>query len=304
MRVFVAGGTGLVGGRLVKELQTRGDHPVVLTRRPEIAQHMWGNDCTVVAGDPTQPGPGMDSVKGCDGAANLVGEGIFNHRWSAAFKETMTSSRVASTKNMVTALVKSNSAKILVNASAIGYYGPHGDEELDENAPAGTDDMAQLCVQWEKATEPAAAHGIRTVIMRIGVVLDANGGALQKMVTPFKMFMGGPIGSGRQYVSWIHHEDLVGLILFALSNSSATGPMNGTAPEPVTNKTFSTALGTALHRPSFMPTPAFMLRVALGPVADVITKGQRVLPKKAIDLGYQFKYTNIDAALRNIFAGN
>ena len=155
----------------------------------------------------------------------------------------------------------------MINASAIGYYGPTGDEELTESSPAGSDFLAQLCVDWERATAPAAAQGIRTVNVRVGVVLDPGGGALQKMITPFKMFVGGPIGSGKQYVSWIHHEDLVGLILLALDNPEASGPLNATAPGAVTNKEFSKALGRALHRPSFMPTPGFMLRVALGQVA-------------------------------------
>ncbi len=161
--------------------------------------------------------------------------------------------------------------------------------------------MARLCVDWEQATAPARAHGIRTVILRVSVVFDPSGGALSKMSTPFKMFVGGPIGSGKQYVSWIHHEDLVGLILYALDHPEVAGPLNAAAPGAVTNKEFSRALGRALHRPSFMPMPGFMLRVALGEVANVITKGQRVMPKKALDSGYRFKFAEIDAALGDIF---
>ncbi|HWY88121.1 MAG TPA: TIGR01777 family oxidoreductase, partial [Gemmataceae bacterium] len=225
---------------------------------------------------------------------------IFNRRWSAAFKELLYASRVRSTANIVAALAKTPTGKCLVNASAVGYYGPTGAEELTETSPAGTDFLARLCVDWEKATAPAAAQGIRTVVLRTGVVLDPHGGALQKMMTPFKMFVGGPIGSGKQFVSWIHHQDMVGLILCALDNDLAAGPLNAAAPGAVTNKVFSTALGRALHRPSLMPTPGFMLRVALGPVAGVITTGQRVVPKKALDLGYKFKFAEIDAALQDI----
>ncbi len=301
MRVFVAGGTGLVGGRLVKRLLERGDHPVMLTRRPEAVKQKWGDACTVLPGDPMVPDVWMDALKDCPAAINLVGEGIFNRRWSAEFKETLYASRVKSTVNIVAALLKNPAAKTLVNASAVGYYGPTGSEDLNENSPAGTDFLAQLCVDWEKATWPASARGIRTVLLRVSVVLDPSGGGLQKMVTPFKLFMGGPIGSGKQYLSWIHHEDMVGLILFALDNPEASGPMNASAPGTVTNKAFSKALGRALHRPSFMPTPAFMLRLALGPVAGVITKGQRAVPAKALALGYQFKFGNIDDALRDIF---
>jgi uncharacterized protein (TIGR01777 family) len=300
MRVFVAGGTGLVGGRLVQRLLERRDHPVVLTRRPEVAKQKWGPGCTVIAGDPMVPGAWGGSIKDCDAAVNLVGEGIFNHRWNAAFKEILRASRVRSTENIVDALIKSPATKTLVNASAIGYYGSAGDEELTEASPPGSDFLANVCVDWEKACLPTAAHGIRAVNLRVGVVLDPGGGALSKMITPFKLFVGGPIGSGKQYVSWTHFADMIGLILFALDNSQAVGPMNATNPGAVTNKVFSKALGHALHRPSFLPTPGFMLRVALGPVAGIITKGQRVLPKKAMELGYQFKFADIDTALHDL----
>lgn len=301
MRVFVTGGTGLVGGRLVSKLLERGDKPVVLTRRPDAAKTLLPGECAVVAGDPVEAGPWQDHVKDCDAVVHLAGEGVFNRRWSAAFKETLRSSRINSTANVAAALAARPQGKILVNASAIGYYGPHGDEEITERNPAGADFLAQLCIDWEKATQPAGDKGVRTAIVRVGVVLDRAGGALKKMLTPFKMFVGGPIGSGKQYVSWIHHEDMVGLILFALDTAAASGPLNATAPNPLTNKDFSKALGRALHRPSFMPTPSFMLRVMLGEVAGVITTGQRVIPKKALDLGYKFRFPEIDAALADLF---
>jgi uncharacterized protein (TIGR01777 family) len=159
-----------------------------------------------------------------------------------------------------------------------------------------------LCIDWEKAAQAVTAAGVRLVILRVGVVLDRAGGALAKMLTPFKMFVGGPVGSGKQYVSWIHHDDLVGLILLALDNPQASGPLNGTAPQPETNRAFSKALGRALHRPSFMRTPKIMLRLMLGQVASVITSGQRVLPKKALELGYTFRFPDIDSALRDVLA--
>jgi len=294
MRILIAGGTGLVGTRLIKRLHERGDRVVLLTRRPDAAKDM--ENVTVVAGDPMVAGPWMDAVRDCDAVVNLVGEGIFNRRWSAEFKQLLRDSRIKSTQNIVAAIAKSSAIKTLVNASAIGYYGSTGDEELTESSPAGADFLALACVDWEKAA--AAAQNARTVNLRIGV--DPNGGALQKMITPFKMFVGGPIGSGKQYVSWIHHQDMVGLILFVLDNSQATGPLNATAPGAVTNKQFSKALGRALHRPSFLPTPGFALRVALGPVASIITKGQRVAPRKALNLGYGFQFADIDAALADI----
>lgn len=302
MRTLIAGGTGLVGSRLVGGLLERSRPVTVLTRRPEVARQKWGESCAIVAGDPMQPGAWMDALADCDGVVNLVGEGIFNHRWTAAFKELLRTSRILSTRHIVAALAKNphNAAgepKVLVNASAIGYYGPSGDQELTEESPPGHDTLAELCVEWEKEAQAATASGLRVVVLRVGVVLDREGGALKKMILPFKMFMGGKTGSGKQWVSWIHHEDLVGMILLALDEARASGPMNGTAPHPLPNGDFARALGRALHRPSFMPTPAFALRLMLGQVAGVITTGQRVLPRKALEWGYVFKFPDIDAAL-------
>jgi len=249
----------------------------------------------------------MDAIGDCDAIVNLVGEGVFNRRWRRRFKELLVTSRIESTKNIVAALARNprrsdGTPKVLVNASAIGYYGPHGDEELDESAGPGNDTLARLCVEWEKVAVSAAGHGIRTAIVRVGVVLDPEGGALMKMILPFKMFMGGPVGSGKQWVSWIHHEDLVGLILLGVNNPRASGPMNGAAPNPVTNKTMAKAIGRVLHRPSFMPAPKFALRVVLGEVAGLVTTGQRVLPRQALAWGYTFKFPEIDTALRDVLS--
>jgi uncharacterized protein (TIGR01777 family) len=308
MRLFLMGGTGLVGSRLVRRLLDRKDEIVLLTRRPEVARQKWGEAPKIVEGDPLQAGGWAGAVEDCDAVVNLVGEGVFNRRWRAGFKQLLYDSRIKSTANIVEALGKSprtpaGQPKTLVNASAIGYYGPHGDEELTEDSPPGDDFLARLCVDWEKAARAAEAHGVRTVIVRIGVVLDRAGGALKQMLTPFKFFAGGPVGSGRQYVSWIHHDDLVGLILLALDNAEASGPMNGTAPQPVTNKQFAKALGRALGRPSFLPTPKFALRVMLGPVAMLVTTGQRVLPKRALGLGYAFRFPEIEGAMRDAVTG-
>lgn len=305
MRVFVAGGTGLVGTRLVKRLQEGGHQVVVLTRRPEVAKQKWGDAVTIVAGNPTEKGDWMDRAAECDAAVNLTGEGIFNRRWNNEFKEILRSSRVKSTENVSEALARNprtadGQPKTLVNASAIGYYGPHGDEEVTEASPPGNDMLSKLCTDWERAAASAVEKGIRVVLLRVGVVLDREGGALKQMILPFKMFVGGKVGSGKQYVSWIHHEDLVGMIVLALENRQAAGPMNGTAPNPVTNLEMARAIGRSLGRPSFMPTPAFGIRLMLGEVADVVTTGQRVLPRKAQEWGYQFKFTDLDSALRDV----
>jgi uncharacterized protein (TIGR01777 family) len=189
---------------------------------------------------------------------------------------------------------------VLVNASAIGWYGVHGEEALTEDSPPGSDFLAQLCVEWERAAHQAEKDAVRVALVRVGIVLDREGGALAKMLTPFKWFVGGKVGNGKQYMSWIHHEDMVGLFLLGLDNPEAKGPLNGTAPNPVTNWQFSKALGRALHRPACFPTPRFMLRLALGEVADVIATGQRVLPKRPLALGYQYRFLTIDEALADI----
>jgi uncharacterized protein (TIGR01777 family) len=305
MRVFVAGGSGMVGSRLVRALHQRGDQVVLLTRRPDAVRQSLGSACTVVGGDPVQPGPWAEAVDDCDAVVNLAGENLFNRRWNDAFKKQLRDSRVLSAQHVVQALARkprtaAGAPKVLVNASATGYYGPHGDEELTEESPPGNDFLARICVDWEQAARAAEAHGIRVAPVRIGVVLGRDAGAIPKMLTPFKLGVGGPIGSGRQWLSWVHHADIVGILLLALDNPAAAGPVNGTAPQPVTNRDFTKALGRALHRPTFMPIPGFALKLRMGEVAEVLTAGQRVLPAKALSLGYKFKFPDIDAALADV----
>ena len=307
MRVFVTGGTGLVGTRLVKKLLERGDQVTLLTRRLAVAKDLFGAGCTPVEGDPTKPGEWMKAASDCDGVIHLAGENIFGKRWNEEFKALLFDSRIKSTLNVVQALAvqpkrADGSPKALVNASAIGYYGPRGDEELDETAPPGNDFLAHLCVEWEKAAKAVEPAGVRCAMVRVGVVLDKKGGALAAMLTPFKLGVGGPVGNGRQYVSWIHHEDLSGIFLTALDNAEASGPINGTAPNPVTSKAFGKALGGALHRPAILPLPAFALRLRFGEVASVLATGQRVIPKKAMALGYAYKYPTVEIALSSIVA--
>ena len=305
MRVFVTGGTGLIGAALVQRLLDRGDAVVALSRRLEHAKQLWGDRVQIIAGDPMHHGPWMDSVAGCDAVINLAGENIFSRRWNADFKQLIRDSRVKSTENVVAALARhprhaDGTSKTLINASAIGYYGPRGDEELTEDAAPGDDFMAHACVEWEKAAKAAEQHGIRVAPIRTGIVLAKAGGALQKMLTPFKMCVGGPVASGRQVMSWIHIDDEVGVILLTLDNAGIVGPINSTAPTPVTNREFSKTLGRVLHRPSFMKAPAFGLRVMLGEVANVVTKGQRVMPRAAQQAGYQFKFPDLEPALHDV----
>jgi uncharacterized protein (TIGR01777 family) len=304
MRVFVTGGTGLIGSRLVKRLRERGDEVKLLTRRPEAVKETFAG-CDLLAGDPMVAGPWMDAAAECDAVVNLAGENIFGRRWNDDYKRLLMDSRVKTSDNVVAALAskprtESGAARVLVNASAIGYYGPCGDEEVGEDAPPGGDYLAETCVAWEKSARAAEAAGVRVALVRIGVVLDRAGGALKPMLTPFKLGVGGPVGSGRQWMSWIHYADVVGIILLALDRAEARGPLNGTAPSPVTNKEFGKALGRALHRPAFLPTPGFVMRAALGEVAGVVLTGQRVLPREALRLGFQFQFPTIDAALADI----
>lgn len=308
MRVFITGGTGLVGSRLIVRLREREDEAIVLTRRPVEARSMFGAACTIVEGDPTQAGAWMDTAAACDAVVNLAGENIFARRWNDEFKERLRASRLRATENVVQALARpATGPKILVNASAIGYYGPRGDEELDEESPPGDDFLAKLCVDWEAAAARAAeVPGVRVARVRIGVVLDRDGGALQKMLMPFRFGVGGPVGwfpwSGKQVMSWIHIDDLVGIICLALSHPGAAGALNGTAPQPLTNKQFAKALGRALYRPALLPTPPLALRVLLGEAATLVTTGQRVVPRKALALGYTFRFPTLDAALTNLLA--
>ena len=282
--MFVTGGTGLVGPYLIRALAERGDRVMLLTRRPEAARQL-GLDCEIVVGDPMQAGTWQDAIADCDAVVNLAGANLLGC-WNAAYKALLVSSRVQSTDHCSLALAKKptradGSPKVLVNASAIGYYGPHGDEQLDETNPPGHDFLADLCAKWEEACAAVLDAGVRTVFLRIGVVLEKHGGALKKLLLPFKLGLGGPIASGRQYLSWVHHADVVGLILFVLDRANIRGPLNATAPDPRPNKAFGQALGHALGRPAFFWTPAFAVKLVIGQGAETVTTGQRVWPKKA-----------------------
>ncbi len=307
MRVFVTGGTGLIGKRLVRALHGRGDAVVLLTRRPDAARKEFGPACTVVEGNPTQAGSWAGAVEECDAAVNLAGEDLFSKRWDAAFKQVLRDSRIRSTENVVQALARrpqtaAGVPKVLVNASAVGYYGPREDEELTEESPPGGDFLARLCVDWEQAARMAEAASMRVAVVRTGVVLDREGGALRRLLPQFQMGMGGPTGTGRQWVSWVHHADVTGVLLLALDNPDARGPLNAMSPSPVRNAEFAETIGKALRRPSFLPTSSFVLRWMLGEAAEAVLTGQRVLPKRALALGYPFRFPTLDEALTDVLA--
>jgi uncharacterized protein (TIGR01777 family) len=260
----------------------------------------------VVGGDPSHPGPWLDVLAGHDGVVHLAGESVLGGRWTDAFKERLRASRVESTSLIAgrladDPLTASGTPRVLVSASAIGYYGfRDGDEPVDESSPPGDDFLARLCVAWEGATSAAATAGCRVASVRVGVVLDPAGGALAKVLTPFRLGVGGPAGTGRQWMSWVHHSDLAGLFLLALENAAVHGPLNGTAPVPVTNREFARELGGVLSRPAFVPAPAFALRLLLGESADVVLKGQRVLPARAAGFGFSYRFPELGPALRDL----
>lgn len=297
MRVTITGATGLIGGALIAELKSRGAEVTVLSRDPDRAQSKLG--VQAVGWDlMSEPAP-VAALAGRDAVVHLAGENVAQ-RWSDSAKQAIRESRVIGTRNLVAGLraAAASTPQALISSSAIGYYGAHADEPLDEDAHPGGGFLAETCVAWEAEADTAADElGLRVVQVRTGIVLDREGGALQKMLPPFRLGVGGPVAGGNQYMSWIHREDLVGIIAEAATNESWTGPVNGTAPEPVTNREFSRILGRVIHRPSLLPVPGVALRALYGEMAEIVTTGARVMPAKPLVLGYQFKYPHLEKAL-------
>ena len=318
MRVFLTGGTGMIGRRLVHRLIDRGDIPVILSRKAdETRREPRFQGAQVVQGDPSKDGPWQDAVDGCDAVLNLAGQNVFSGRWNAEIKRQIRDSRVYGAEHVVKAIEKAkHRPKVLVQGSAIGYYGIHGDEELTESSPSGSDFLAIVCRELEDAAHQVEPLGVRLATVRTGVVLAKGDGALALMAPIFQWLPGGaaPIGNGghpfrpangRQWMSWIHIDDILGLFLLALDHPDARGPINGTAPNPVRNVDFSRELAKVLHRP-FLPfgPPDLAIEVVLGEVAKVITRGQKVLPSRALQLGYQFLHPDLAGALKAAFAND
>ena len=297
MKIFVTGGTGFVGTRLVARLRKEGHEMLILTRSaPQTGKPAEG--MRFIQGDPSKPGPWQAEAAGCDAAVNLAGSSIFS-RWTKKRKTLILESRIATTRHLVEAMLKSAKPMTLVSASAVGFYGFHGDEELDERSEPGRDFLAEVTKAWEGEAAKASAAGGRVVIARFGIVLG-EAGALGQMKRLFKMFIGGPLGSGRQWFPWIHVDDLVEAIVFLVRRQEMSGPVNLCSPNPVRNRELAKALGRALHRPSFVRAPGFMIRLVLGPFGNVILRGQKVLPRKLLDAGFRFRYPAIDEALADV----
>lgn len=296
MRITVTGATGLIGTKLVAALRARGAEVTVLSRRPAHARRML--DVEAVGWHPeTEPVP-VEGLAGRDGVVHLAGEPIAQ-RWTQESKERIRSSREVGTARLVEGLGQAEPCpRVLVAASAVGYYGARGGERVDEDASPGAGFLASVCEAWENAAAAAGGLGVRVVTLRTGVLLDRADGALARMLPPFRLGVGGPVAGGDQYISWIAPDDLVRLYLAALDDPEWSGPFNATAPEPVTNRQFTHALGRVLHRPALLPIPAFALRALYGEMAGVVTTGQRALPVRALEHGFEFRHTAIDGALR------
>ena len=305
MRLLVTGGTGFIGTPLCRHLAQRGHELLVLTRssarqHPHIKGFGVGGEVRFLS---WESGEWQHAVREAQALINLAGESVAAKRWTRRRKALLWESRIRTTQRLVDALAESaKKPAVLINASAVGYYGARGDEELSEPDASGRGFLAELCQAWEAHARRAERFGVRVVRLRIGMVLGDGGGALSKMTPPFRWFIGGPLGSGRQWVSWIHRDDVIGLIDWALERPDVSGPINTTAPHPVTMRDLCRELGQTLHRPSWAPVPGIALRVLIGEFAEALLTGQRVIPSAAVRWGYRFQYPELAPALEACFS--
>ncbi len=301
MNIVVAGGTGFIGQALCATLLYGGHRVSLLTRHAGQVLHRPDARVNVAEWNARDMGPWEELLEGADAVVNLAGAPIADGRWTDERKRLLTESRVLTTRLLVRALSRrSSKPPVFISASGIGYYGASDDRQLDEGAARGTGFLADLCLAWEAEAMSAAEFGTRVVLLRTGMVLEADGGALGKMLLPFRLFAGGPIMPGTQWVSWIHRSDHIGLIQWALTTTAVCGPINAVAPEPVRMNTFCDVLGQAMHRPSWLPVPGIALNMLLGELGTLMTTGQRVIPKKAMAGGYVFRYPTLESALRAV----
>ncbi len=299
MKALITGGTGLLGKELLANLQDA----VVLSRDPAKTTRKLGVG-RAVRWDPAAESAPLEALQGIDAVFNLAGEPVAEGRWTEEKKRRIRDSRVIGTRNLLAGLrALDRKPEVLVSASAVGYYGDRGDEELDETSPAGRGFLTEVCSQWEREAQAAEALGVRVVCVRIGIVLAPGGGALARMLTPFKMGAGGRLGSGKQWMPWIHIDDVVGVLLHAARTAAVRGAINAVSPHPVTNAEFTRALGHAVHRPAFLPVPKTALRIAFGEMSEILMASQRVLPRVAERTGYAFEHTGLDRALAAVMAG-
>lgn len=306
MKVAVTGATGFVGSRLVPCLLDAGHSVLVLSRNPQKAKLLFstfGSAVETIAYQPTEAGDWQKALQGCGGVINLAGDPIADTRWTAAKKNSILQSRVLGTQRLVEAIAQANpQPPVLVSASAIGFYGTSETDTFHETSVAGSDFLAEVCCGWEAAAQAAEAYNTRVAIVRIGIVVGPDGGAIGKMLPPFRLFGGGPLGTGEQWFSWIHRDDLVQLLIQALTDDQFQGAYNGTAPEPVRMKELCSVLGQVINRPSWLPVPEFALELLLGEGAKVVLEGQQVLPTRTLSTGFKFQYPTLDRALRQFLS--
>ncbi|HTY57267.1 MAG TPA: TIGR01777 family oxidoreductase [Bacteroidota bacterium] len=299
MNIVVAGGTGFIGSSLLPALSLAGHSVVLLTRHPDLQK--LPPEITPVRWDGLTQGDWGNQIGRADAVINLAGESIGAGRWTPARKRNLLESRLNATRALLEAIrAGTRKPSLFISSSAVGYYGPVESGEVGEDHPAGSGFLADLCLRWEQEASAVGELGIRVVILRTGVVLGRKGGALERMLIPFRLYAGGPIGTGKQWFPWVHRDDVEGVILFALRNESLAGPVNVVAPESVDMRTFCAALGKALSRPSWLAVPSFPLRLALGEMADMILTGQRVVPSKLRSLGYEFRHPALGGALASV----
>ena len=300
-RVLITGGSGFIGQKLARELLKRGDLVTVLSRDVKRARKALPEGVRVAAWDPHKKGPWFEELDVVDAVVHLAGE-VVVERWSDAKKKEIERSRADSARLLVEAIGEAkHKPAVLGSAAATGYYGPRpGDEMLDETSEPGSDFLSGVVKSWEEAVRGAEAHGVRAVQVRIGIVFGQGGGPLTAIVKPFKMFMGGPIGDGEQVISWVHRDDAVGILLLAIDNAEAKGPINATSPHAATSEELAEALGIVLNRPAWFRTPEGLLKLRFGEASTILTTGQRVYPKRAAELGYEFRYAHLMPALESI----
>lgn len=302
MRVLIIGGTGLIGRALAASLIADGHTVLVSSRSPAKVRDMPAG-VELVEWDTQSPAPLAPALEGTGAVVNLVGESLADGRWSAARKQRILDSRVQSGRLLTAAIQAAvTQPAVLIQSSAVGYYGPHGDEVITESAPPGADFPAHVCFQWESSTAPVEKLGVRRAVIRTGLVLSKEGGALPQILLPFKFYTGGKVGSGKQYWPWIHIEDEVRAIRFLIDTPSATGPFNLTAPNPVTAAEFAKTVGQVMKRPDFLPAPAFAFKLAFGEMSTILLEGQRAVPEMLEALGFQFSFATLEAALANLLA--
>ncbi|MFZ1517604.1 MAG: TIGR01777 family oxidoreductase [Ignavibacteriaceae bacterium] len=300
-RIVITGATGLIGKKLVNALIERNDEVVIFSRDIKKTRLIFPSIKEVIEWDYQKPDLWKSNLENSDAVVHLAGSNLFAKRWNNEFKKSIIESRQVSTKNLVDAIKLCNKKpEVFISASGIGYYGDCGDKILIEDSPIGNDFLAEVCKIWESESAKVETANVRSIQVRTGLVLSSEDGALKQMLPPFKMFFGGPLGNAKQWFSWLHIVDIVGIYLHAIDNQNLSGAINAASPNPVTMKEFAKTLGKVLNRPSLFPVPKFMLRMVVGQAAEVVTASQRVIPDKLIKNGYEFKFTSLEVALRDL----